>query len=156
MYKEKDMDIRKMVRENLINKKTKLISAFPGTGKSYFYKNTDKKVLDSDSSTFDKSDFPKNYIEHIKKKLGKVDIILISSHKEVRDALVDENLDFTLVYPNTELKDEYLERYEERGNEPSFIKMLDEKWTEFLTDIKSQDGCKLIELKSGEFLSDVI
>jgi len=50
--------------ENTLKMKNKkptiLISAFPGTGKSYFYKNTKLKVLDSDSSKFDKSKFPRS------------------------------------------------------------------------------------------------
>lgn len=67
-------------------KQTLVISAFPGCGKSHFFReNKDKEVLDSDSSKFDKTHFPQNYIEHIKSNLGKVDIIMVSSHKEVRD-----------------------------------------------------------------------
>ena len=66
-----------------------LVSAFPGMGKSYaFNELKDKiKVLDSDSSKFDKSDFPSNYIEHIKNNIKDNDIIFISSHKEMKNAL---------------------------------------------------------------------
>jgi hypothetical protein len=40
-------------------KQTSVISAFPGCGKShYFRENKDKSILDSDSSKFDKSNFP--------------------------------------------------------------------------------------------------
>ena len=64
---------------------TLVVSAFPGCGKSHLFRNKgEKKILDSDSSTFDKSQFPQNYIEHIKFNIGEVDIILVSSHKEVR------------------------------------------------------------------------
>lgn len=150
------MDIKKKLREALEGKNTKLVSAFPGTGKSYYFKNTSKEVLDSDSSTFDKSDFPANYIRHIKENMGKVDIILISSHEEVRDALVEAGLDFTLIYPDKSLKDEYIERYKERGNEEGFIKLLDTNWDAWLDDVKTQKGAKHIVLKSGEYLSDVM
>jgi hypothetical protein len=152
------MDIKKKIREALKGegKKTQLISAFPGTGKSYYFKNSNKEVLDSDSSTFDKSDFPENYIKHIKKNMGNVDVILISSHEEVRDALVDADLDFTLIYPDKSLKDEYIKRYKERGNEDGFIKLLDTNWDEWLTDIVNQKNAKHIVLKSGEYLGDVI
>jgi hypothetical protein len=37
-------DIAEII-EALENKKTKLISAFPGNGKSHFYKNTNKIVI---------------------------------------------------------------------------------------------------------------
>ncbi|KKK65553.1 hypothetical protein LCGC14_2972950, partial [marine sediment metagenome] len=95
--------------------KTIIISAFPATGKTHFYRNTKLKVLDSDSSHFSwlpnkqrHPNFPENYIDHIKQNMGDVFIILISSHKVVRDALVKEGIKFTLIYPNRELKEEYL------------------------------------------------
>ena len=86
-------------------KKTMLVSAFPGCGKSHLFKNKgDKVILDSDSSTFDKSEFPKNYIKHIKENIGKADVILISSHDVVRDALLVNGIKFTLVYPRLMIK----------------------------------------------------
>jgi len=72
--------------------KLKVYSAFPGTGKTTYFNNTYKNVLDSDSSKFDKADFPSNYIEHIKRNLedDTVEKIMVSSHKDVRDALVSD------------------------------------------------------------------
>jgi len=116
---------------NKFNKKTLVISGFPGIGKSHFFrKNKDKVVLDSDSSKFSwiekgirHPDFPNNYIKYIKENLayinplgvGKADIILVSSHKNVRDALVENDIPFTLVYPSRDIKEEYLQRYKDRG-----------------------------------------
>ena len=142
--------------ESLNNFNTKLISAFPGTGKSYFYNNSDLNVLDSDSSTFDKSNFPQNYIKHIKDNIGKVDVILISSHKDVRDALVENNIKFTLVYPEKSLKDEYLKRYKERGNDDKFIQLLESNWENWMNELNNQKGCNHIILQSGEYISDKI
>ncbi len=110
------------------NIETIVVSGFPGVGKSYYVSRGEGSdympqgfAIDSDSSTFDKSNFPKNYIEHIKSNIGKVKIIFVSSHKEVRDALVDAKIDFTLAYPYANLKDEYIERYKERGSDDGFI-----------------------------------
>jgi len=150
------MKLKPILNEALDTKETELVSAFPGTGKSYYFNNTSKDVLDSDSSKFDKSDFPENYIRHIKENMGKVDVILISSHEEVRDALVDADLEFTLIYPDKSLKDEYLERYEERGNDDKFVKLLYENWDNWLDDVAKQEGSKHIVLESGQYLSDVI
>lgn len=147
--------IKQILRENT-NKDTKLISAFPGSGKSHYFRNTDKYVLDSDSSKFDKSKFPENYIKHIKNNMGKVDIIMISSHKEVRDALVDNELSFTLVYPDKSLKDEYISRYKERGNDDKFVELLDKNWDTWIGELETQDGCKHIKLHSGQYLSDIL
>lgn len=133
-----------------------LLSAFPGTGKSYFYKNSKKTVLDSDSSTFDKSKFPENYMKHIKGNKKKADYIMISSHKEVRDALVENDLDFTLVYPDISLKDEYLKRYKERGSNEKFVELLSKNWENWIEELESQKGCRKIVLKSGIYISDVL
>lgn len=138
-------------------KSTILISAFPGVGKSYLFKNLkDYKILDSDSSTFDKDLFPGNYIDHIKQNIGVVDIIMISTHDVVRQQLEENGLFFVLVYPDISLKDEYIGRYNERGNDDNFIKILGENWDNWINDIEKQKGCLKIKLQSGEFLGDFI
>lgn len=139
----------------MMDKRTVLLSAFPGTGKSHFFRETDKKVLDSDSSTFDKKDFPANYIKHIKENLGKVDVILISSHKEVRDALVEAGLHFNLVYPEIELKDDYISRYEERGSDEKFIDLISNNWDDWISEMEDQSNAKHIRLGKGKFISDL-
>lgn len=139
------------------SKNTLVISAFPGCGKSHFFRqNKDKIVLDSDSSTFDKSDFPRNYIQHIKNNLGTADIIMVSSHKEVRDALVENGIDFTLVYPDPSIKEEYIQRYIDRGSPQSFIQLLEKNWENWISELDEQKNCKKINLKENQYLSDVI
>lgn len=133
---------------------TKIISAFPGVGKTFLFNNTEKKILDSDSSKFDKSKFPQNYIEHIKRNIGKVDVILVSSHKEVREALVENNIYFTLVYPKKDLKKEYIKRYKERGNLGGFVELLSDNWDDWIEELQNQKGCDQYELLSGEYLSN--
>jgi hypothetical protein len=146
--------------EEIKNKKL-LITAFPGTDKTS-YCNRDADYIpqgfatDSDSSTFDKSNFPQNYIEHIKEKISEgYARIFISSHKEVRDALVENNLEFTLVYPKRELKEEYLKRYKERGSSESFINLLNNNWDNWIEELENQKGCTHIQLESGQFISNV-
>ncbi len=136
-----------------------VISAFPGTGKTvYFQRSKFKKVLDSDSSKFDKQYFPENYIEHIKESLNDLSIykIFVSSHKTVREALVKNNIAFTLIYPERELKEEYIERYENRGNTPEFVALVDKNWDSWLDELDNQEGCDKIKLKAGEFIGDVL
>lgn len=144
------------------NKETMVIAAFPGTGKSYCTKNEAEKfngVLDSDSSNYswikDKDgnntternpDFPRNYIEHIKENLGKVDVIFVSSHKEVREALEKENIKYFLVYPNVFQKDEYIKRYKNRGNTDKFVRMLETNWEEWINDCRTEEFPIRIEL----------
>ena len=101
--------------------------------------------MDSDSSTFDKTKFPQNYIAHIKENIGKADIILVSSHDVVRDALVLNNIEFTMVYPDISIKDEYIDRYIKRGNNEGFVELLKQNWETWIG-----------EIQSGQYLSDVL
>ena len=135
--------------------KTFIIAGFPGIGKSWLNKKYGNDISDSDSSQFPKEDFPSNYIEHIKSLIGKKPIILTSTHKEVLDGLESENIDYILVYPQKELKEEYLERYKERGSPEGFIKLLDSKWDEFMSDLENTYPKKRIILKEGQYLKDI-
>lgn len=147
----------KLKRFNEHGKQTIIISAFPGCGKSHLFRNKgEKNILDSDSSTFDKSNFPQNYIEHIKSNIGSADMILVSSHKEVRDSLVNEKIEFTLIYPSRDIKDEYIQRYIDRGNNENFVNLLQNNWDNWMNELDEQTGCEKIELKTGQYLSDVV
>ena len=157
----------------------KIISAFPGCGKSTYYKEwsqyspenvwrrhnngeqvyrffepdipVGEKILDSDSSLFSwiydengnktdarNPDFPNNYIQHIKDHLETEDIIFVSSHKSVRDALRENNIEYTLIYPNRSMKEDFMNRFKERGNTESFIKFQDDHWDEFITEMENE------------------
>ena len=148
-------------------KTTKIISAFPATGKTYVTRKAETlglTIQDSDSSDFswnaDKTtrhdEWPQNYLKHIMTSIGKVDYILVSSHQEVRNGLLDLNVKFTLVYPSVELKDEYIQRVKERGSDDLFIKLLDRNWVLFLSSLKECECAEHIQLGSGEFLEKVI
>lgn len=151
--------------QGLISVSPILISAFPGTGKTYFRDQYPATTLDSDSSQFswDKDgnrnpDFPQNYIQHIKEKLQKGVglIIFVSSHKVVRDALLENNIHFLLIFPERELKEEYLKRFRDRGSDNAFVDLLKKNWDVWMDDMESQIGCEVVRLKSGEFLGELI
>jgi hypothetical protein len=146
---------------------TKIISAFPGTGKSHFHKEHPDTTLDSDSSEFSwivkdgekirNPDFPTNYIDHIKDNIGKYDFIFVSSHKEVRDALINDGLYFYLVYPSMEDKDIYITRYKNRGNPESFINLISDNWKDWLYELSTEaSNIYRIQLSDDDFISDKI
>ena len=142
-------------------KKATIISAFPGTGKSYLFRKLGSKVSDSDSSLFSKlsngdknPDFPNNYIQHIKSLIDKKDFIFVSSHKEVREALKANNIPFILIYPNKSLLENYIIRYTERGNENSFIDFIRKNWYNFIEELSNETCQEKIELKKDEYISD--
>ena len=142
------------------SKNTVVVSGFPGVGKSFFISQDnvlpDKlAALDSDSSKFKKTEFPSNYVDKVKDDIGSYHIIFVSSHKEVRNALVERKIPFILVYPDVKSKEEYLQRYRKRGSSEDFINNVDANWEEWLKDMKKQKGCKHIVLKEGEYLTDI-
>lgn len=138
--------------------RTKIISAFPGTGKTFYHNKYKETTLDSDSSNFSwvinedgnkvrNPDFPKNYIKHIKENIGKYEFIFVSSHKEVREALLDECIFFYLVYPDENRKEEFIKRYINRGNDDNFIKLVLNNWDNWMKEIWFiPDGCKHINM----------
>ena len=132
----------------------KVVCGFPGVGKSYFYKIAGLRVKDSDSSLFPKSAFPGNYIAHIQSVMNDFDHVLVSSHQDVRSALQSVGIPFTLVYPQIELKAEYMERYKLRGSPDAFLSLMDNNWDAFVGSCMKQVGCNHIVLGSGQFLSD--
>jgi hypothetical protein len=147
--------------------KTKIIAAFPGTGKSYFASSPDHSisVTDLDSHSYTSGygddgkvrnpDFPNNYLADIKKTIGSIDLLLVSCQPEVIAALRKLGLKFTLVYPERVLRDEYVRRFEVRGSSQFFTNQLSNSWDHFLDFLEGQADCEKIQLGSGQYISDV-
>jgi len=136
-------------------KQTFVISAFPACGKSYCYNNHQDKyiMLDSDSSEFSwvkdnegnntkerNPEFPQNYMKHIKDNIGKVDIIFVSSHDVVRKALNDNGINTIIVYPNKKLKEEWIRRFRNRGNNDGFIEFISNNWDKLKQKLNKSDS----------------
>lgn len=152
---------------------TVVISAFSCSGKSFAFNHYQDKysMLDSDSSEFswlkDKNgintktrnpDFPANYIQHIKDNIGKVDIIFVSSHKEVRVALDAAKIVYCTVYPSANLLNEWVGRMYRRGNKPEFIEFIINNWDGFMQEIKDgkNSGRATYHLLNNEYLGGYI
>lgn len=145
---------------------TKVISAFPATGKSWLTEELNTKgltALDSDSSKFSwvsegvrNPDFPNNYILHIKENIGKVDYIFVSSHKEVRDAMNNNLIPYIVIYPHASLYEEYIDRFIKRGNTKEFISFISQRWYSFINELKNENCFLKIPLTTGQYISDVL
>ena len=153
-------------------KKTVVISAFTCCGKTYAFENYQDRysILDNDSSQFSwcyeyeptdsdniikyrNPEFPKNYIEHIKENIGKADIIFVSSHLQVRQAMTDAGIRFCTVYPNPVMRNEWIERMCRRGDNKSFIDFQIRHWYEFMNNIRSEPhGFGIYRLGNNEYL----
>lgn len=98
-------------------------------------------------------DFPKNYIKHIKDNIGKVDIIFVSSHLQVREAMEEAGIRYCTVYPKKEMLNEWVGRMYRRGNDENFIKFQIEHWDEFMHNIAFEPyGFGLCRLGNNEYL----
>ena len=147
----------------------------------------DLKILDSDSSQFSwiveevedpdcvligegeikplihknkvrNPDFPNNYIKHIKENIGKYDYIFVSSHASVREALDEEGIDFTIVYPEFYCKAEWVGRCfirDKKGESGCGAEAMYNNWEQWITEC-FQTGAdhEEIVLKPREYLSD--
>ena len=131
-----------------------VIAGFPGVGKSSFCKMY-PQVQDSDSSKFDKQDFPANYIAHIKQLIAEGKTILVSTHKDVRAALASEGIPFALVYPAAGLKAEYLQRYTDRGSPQPFLDLMEKQFETFQSECRNTEASVHIVLQANQGLGDV-
>lgn len=148
--------------------RTKIISGFPGIGKTTFYQNTAEPTLDSDSSNFslittptgqiiDNPSFPSNYVLNIKQNIGLHKYLLVSSHKEIRDAMLDNCIFHYLIYPDKSRKKEFIENFKKRGNRETFINKISDNWDNWIDDMENTNvGCVKIKLLDKQYLSDIV
>lgn len=153
--------------------KTIIISAFPGMGKSYTANHLSQyKMFDLESSNYSWIEidnkkirnpvFPQNYIKTIKNLIFQnlYQIIFISSHKIVRQQLQKNKIQYYFIYPDIFLKDEYIERFKQRGNDQQFIKLLEQNWESWITQIQKEQHnkycCKIKILQKNFYLSNFL
>jgi hypothetical protein len=79
----------------------------------------------------------------------------------VRDALLKKGIPFVLVYPNREIKDEYIQRYKDRGNNDAFVDLLEKNWDNWMDEMDQMEAPQgqtlyKVKLGSGQYLADVI
>lgn len=165
-------------------KRTLVISAFPGCGKTYIAENCKNMIgtlldvenpiiLDADESAFSwiiergingkrmrNPNFPQNYIQHIESNMGIADLIFVSSHKEVRDALTTANIEYWLVYPELSAKDSWIGRIFNRKPESesniNICKDLSLNWEKLITDCYTDKNENQYTLEGDVYLSDVM
>ena len=147
---------------------TKVISAFPGTGKSYFAASFESsaEVFDLDTGNFTQGygadgkvidpDFPNNYLLAIKEQIGKTKTLLVGCQPEVIAALRKEEIPFTIVYPERGLKGEYIDRFKLRHSPQSFIELISNNWDLFLDFLEKQEDCERIILRSEQYVGDAV
>ena len=134
--------------------KTRICAAFCGTGKTFICEKTDTKAIEIEYWKYE--GLQKEYIRDIKKNIGKVKYIFISTDPEGLKLLHKKGFEITLVYPKNELRSEYLDRYIERDSPHDFIGPFMKYWHIWINELKEQTYCKHIVLDSGQYLQDIL
>lgn len=113
-------------------------------------KGTDNKVKNPE--------FPKNYVTEAIELSEEGNVVLISAQPEVLNLLKEYGADFITVAPGRDLRDEYIERYKNRGNNPKFIEFMKDNFHNFSDDLlNNPDAIACIEVKDPDaYLVDVI
>ena len=142
--------------EGDVKEKTIVCAAWCGTGKTYVCNQTNISAVEIEYWKYKDKGLQKKYIKDVKNQIGKVDYILISSDPEGVKLLQRKGFDIILVYPENELRNEYLDRYIDRDSSCDFIGAFMKYWNAWLNEFKEQKYCNHIVLKSGEYLHDVI
>lgn len=148
------------------------IVAFTATGKSSLARKY-KNVIDMESTLYKYTDgsndenkkstnreinkeWPNNYFKALESVKDKYDYILVAD-EIVNDFLVKNNYEYWIVYPDISLKEEYLNRCKNRGNNDEFIYWYSRLWDEWINISKNDlHAKKHIELKSNQYLEDVL
>jgi len=126
---------------------------------STLYKYLDVLKEDEQSKSSDRplnKSWPENYFKALKEAKDKYDYILIAD--EVCDQfLKDNNFEYWWVYPQNDLKEEYLDRCRKRGNNSEFIYWYSRLWEQWIDKCKNDKfASRHIELKSNQYLEDVL
>jgi hypothetical protein len=100
-------------------------------------------------------DWPYNYVSAIKDVMDKYEYVLIPSDFRVLALMTAEGIPYILVYPHRDCREEYLERYIDRGNKDNFLSIFYENWDWFIDHLEADKYGKHIVLQSHQFLSDV-
>ena len=76
----------------------------------------------------------------------------------ILDFLEADQIPYTLIYPEKNLKDEYEKRYKNRGNTEEFLDIFIGQWEFRIEELEQRNSplTKHIVLQEGQYLSDVI
>ena len=134
-----------------------IISGFSNIGKSSLKKFKDINYIDFDTHFFRKEEgWEKMYVECLLALSSKYDYVFITTHGVMLEELIKRGIEYYLVYPKRELKEEYRERAISRNSSEEFVNGFFSRWDEHISDCEKNTFAKKIVLESGEYLSDVI
>ncbi len=100
--------------------------------------------------------FYTNYLLAILEANKKYEYVLIPTIEQILRRLENEfHMPFIVVYPSIELKEQYKQRYIDRGNTQNFLEVFIEQWDDRIHALMEYDTNKSIVLSDGEYLTNV-
>lgn len=83
----------------------------------------DYEKMKYDKSRVSNPNWPKNYLKAIKEAINKYDLVLVPSSEDVRQLLIENNIDFLFVLPKKDMlyRKKLVDRYKKRGNSNELI-----------------------------------
>ena len=152
-----------------------VIAGFAGIGKTTLAKKY-KNVVDIESSLYkwdnsgledvpvearkgmkrnENKEWPLNYINEIKDKMEKYDIVLVWIKPDVLELYEKYNIKYTLCYPKEEALPIYEQRYRDRGNSEEYINKVINSFEKTKKKFDEKNVDKII-LKGNETLEDYL
>ena len=154
-----------------------IISAYAGCGKSTFAKRTwnsidmvtvPYKYVVPENTITDEGDerlkanyeyeihpdWPRNYISAVIAAYHRYQYVIIPTIKPVLDELQRFRIPYMLFYPDRTLREEYSNRYRNRGNTEAFERIFIDGWDHFLGSLEADSYGIHYAMKTGEYLSD--
>lgn len=145
------------------------IWGFPGVGKSSAYLF---RAVDVDCAEFEFRDipnsslhqageregvsadpnYPENYFSYLQEL--DADAVLINCHISLLERIDKEKL--LVVYPAEHLKEEYLQRYSDRGDNETFLRHMEESFDDMVSYIRQSPFRKYEIADSGIYLNNLI
>lgn len=162
----------------MLYEKGLIISAFAGLGKTTLA-NKYTNILDLESTNyhwiFEKEssenltneelkgiktrklnkEWPQNYIKKILEAQKEYNIVLITASEEIRNILVENNIDFIFAFPKSDSFQEITNRCIKRNNNKEFIEGIKEAFYKWQEDLKDYNY-KVILVDKNEYLEDCL
>lgn len=151
--------------------KGKIIYVFPCGGKS-FYCKINPRAIELKSEKYRWEDYiegeqnkgfmnkvtsiwPQNYLDAIRDSVWVYDYVFITNSG--RKLCQKYNLDYCLVFPYSEAKEEYIERMRKRGNCEAIVQNMMFNYEKYIRDLENDSyAVKKYRLSRGLYLSDIM
>ena len=102
-----------------------------------------------------REEWPHNYVEAIEAASDEGKILLIPSDSQALALLREDNIPYTLCYPQRNAKEICRRRFIDRGNTDDFLSIFIGGWDLYIGKLETIEAERRIVLEPYQFLSDV-